>query len=567
VISYPLLFKTLNLRCAGFVLISAITSLRTNWRHKRITLIGLLSCSCFICFNASAQFIPIGDPFEDYARFLQLKGVLPFSSFNVRPLAAERLYNAGQSETGHPWQDLISTYSDSGAGSWVGAGIFEPTLNTFWNSSRPFGQNDGAVWQGRGGTVFLSSGVFTKAGPLSMALRPQFMYNQNSHFELWPGTGFQYADRSTTIDSPQRFGPDPYTMWDLGQSYVRLDYKGAAAGISNENMWWGPARQNAIVMSNNAPGFPHAFIGTSHPVGVGIADFQAKWLWGRLTESEYFDTDEENNQRFVTGIILDLSPRFVPGLSLGVTRVFYRTMPDRLSTDNYLLVFQHFLKIHTTQEIGGISDPMDQILSVYMRWLLPESGFEVYSELARGDHSGDLRDVALEPEHAIGYTLGFQRAFTAWGGREMHLNTELTKLQAPRAAILRRSPSASYFYVHNQAPQGYTQRGQVLGAGIGPGSNSQSISLDWYSSGGKAGLYVQRIVYDMDRYYAQSTGTEESPEVELGVGTQVILFKGGFELGASIFLGKLFNQHYRYKNDSTNLNATISIRTRLNGYR
>ena len=36
-------------------------------------------------------------------------------------------------------------------------------------------------------------------------------------------------------------------------------------GISNENQWWGPGISNALILSNNAPGFPHAFVRTAHP--------------------------------------------------------------------------------------------------------------------------------------------------------------------------------------------------------------------------------------------------------------------------------------------------------------
>ncbi len=50
----------------------------------------------------------------------------------------------------------------------------------------------------------------------------------------------------TSLDMPQRFGADPFWTLSPGQSYLRLDHAGLAAGVSTENMWWGPAVRNSI---------------------------------------------------------------------------------------------------------------------------------------------------------------------------------------------------------------------------------------------------------------------------------------------------------------------------------
>src|SRR5690625_7055915 len=63
-------------------------------------------------------------------------------------------------------------------------------------------------------------------------------------------------------DAPFRFGPDPFTTFDWGNSYIRAHYKSIEAGLSTEPLWWGPMQRYPLIMSNNAPGVPHAFLGT-----------------------------------------------------------------------------------------------------------------------------------------------------------------------------------------------------------------------------------------------------------------------------------------------------------------
>jgi len=529
--------------------------------HTPILILVLIACQ-----PALGQTLPVGDAFEDYARYLQLRGQIEPFSFGVRPLPVRELYGSLDEAEPHPWRQYTARLQRIAFKRGFTLEPLDPELRALWNSSRPYGQNDAAIWQGKGGTVGLSAGAYVRLGPLSAAFKPQILYNQNTSFDLWPGTDYRYPSPYGSIDLPQRFGADPFTTLDLGQSYIRLGYKGLAVGLSNENMWWGPALHNPIVMSNNAPGFPHLFLGTSGPLGLGFGQIQGRWLFGRLSESDYFDENPDNDDRLFTGIVLDITPRFVPGLSIGVTRVYTLYTPDRMTRDYYLLAFQNPFKKNTTQA-DGISDDKDQILSGYVRWLLPESGLEVFAEIGRGDHSEDARDLNLEPEHTAAYTIGFQKAFTGFGGKDLRLAGEITRLQDTRTAMLRQAGS---FYVHSQILQGYTQRGQVIGAGIGPGSNSQFLGLDWFAPWGKAGIFTLRTAYDANRFYYYQqpiVDSEDELELDLALGAHALLFIGKFEIGASLTFVHLFNQYYERDNDLSNLNATLTIRRTLVGPR
>jgi hypothetical protein len=58
------------------------------------------------------------------------------------------------------------------------------------------------------------------------------------------------------------------------------------------------------------------------------------------------------------------------------------------------------------------------------------------------------------------------------------------------------------WYTNTIVRQGYSNKGQLLGASIGPGSNNQSISLSWNKGYNKAGIFVERTVYNNDFYYS-----------------------------------------------------------------
>src|SRR5690606_40730853 len=58
----------------------------------------------------------------------------------------------------------------------------------------------------------------------------------------------------------------------------------------------------------------------------------------------------------------------------------------------------------------------------------------------------------------------------------IQVDAEVTELAYNATNFLRESPT---WYTHHVVRDGYTHQGQVLGAGIGPGSNVQSIDVSW----------------------------------------------------------------------------------------
>jgi hypothetical protein len=521
---------------------------------------------------SKAQKLPANDIYIDYLKILEINGTLSEANSPDQFYSIKQLDSLRQ----HPWQKVpnigLKIIND---GVWEIV-PYDPRLRTYWQSLEPGGQQDGAVWQGRGFTTDFSTGLFMRYRFLSASIRPQVIYNQNRTFELSPYTRSNRSDFAYplgNIDWPQRFGNNPFWTFDWGHSYIRADYHGWATGISNEKMRWGPSRQNALLMDSNAPGFRHFFIGTSEPENIYIGDLETKLFWGKLFESDYFDDNASNNERYISGLTLSITPRPTPGLTLGINRIFYETIPpEGIPPGDLLKIFEGFTKVNFTSDtnIGG-NDQADQLLSLFGQWVFPTSGLEIYGEWARTDHSWNWRDFFTEPEHSRGYTVGLQKNFDLHQQQILSINAELTQLEASKSGVFRGSPT---FYVHGKSHQGYTNRGQLLGASIGPGSSSQYIDGSLFFGKGRIKVFAQRVAQNNDFLYESNAMLNEeiqNPDnnkywlhnVEIRFGASLLYFYKQFETGIGFTYRRELNDDYIYRNDKDHLGVKLSLRYRL----
>jgi hypothetical protein len=519
----------------------------------------------------AAQHLSIGDPFEEYLRLLVTdENIDDLPSFNIRPIYAEGNFQNYQS---HPWQKH-PFFQDVENNERFDFHLYSPTMSTTFNSHLPVGQNDSALWQGKGLNTLLSGGFTAKYSFLSTSIKPQFVFSQNRSFELseFPSrTDFsEYAPPSYSgayIDQPQRFGDQSISRIYPGQSWIRIEYRGAAAGLSSENIWSGPAIENPIVFSNNGPGIVHAFIGTYKPIKTAIGNFEGRILGGQLHESNFFDTNPDNDKRFINAILLNYSPSFIPGLHLGGTRMIQKYYPENgPSISDFSEVFQPFLK----DKLKSDKNPRGnlgshQLVSLFARWNFTEFGMEVYTEWSRNDHAGNLQDLLRHFEHARAYVLGFTKNFHLSNSRWLTTNVEITQLEVPRLDEFRRTGS---YYNNGEVIQGFSNYGQVLGAGIGPGSNNQMLNLRYFFPEGMWGVSLNRIVHNNDRLYRLYNRQllDNEPEnlhfVELRLGIHGLRFfsSKNFEIQADLFWSHFLNYDYQFKNDRNNLNLGVHFR-------
>jgi hypothetical protein len=390
-----------------------------------------------------------------------------------------------------------------------------PQLLFVHNTAIPFSQNYGALWAGKGLSTRTLVGFKLETPRVRLIFAPELISSENSDWIVRPfpfdqhvpaippdraGGGYvlpYYVASLWSIDQPLRFGKGPIRRFDLGQTTAMFATNRLDFGFSNENEWWGPGIRNAIVLSNNAPGFPHFFIRTAHPLSTRFGLVEARWLVGGLTESKFFDTVSTNNVRSLASVAATLQTAWDPNLSFGVARSAYST-----ATGWGQVPWRWFDVLSRTADTGSATpqDPAgkirkDQLFSLFARWVAPADGLEIYTEWARTQLRLNLHDLLVRPNHTQAYTLGLQWRRPAWWEGAFRLQTEITQME--QSATFRDLPQESW-YMSTRVIQGYTNRGEVIGASIGPGASSQWLAMDYVRPSWRFGGYVGRIRWNED---------------------------------------------------------------------
>ena len=486
---------------------------------KKLVLIGaLLLCTFYI---AAAQTIPVGNiAIEDYYRRTQLMGELdPTVSFTIRPLTPlssfgkKNAFNPDSTLTPFNLFGIQSSYPISSTG--IRVTLLPVSIQTQTNTDHPYGWNDGAMIPAKGFQSLISAGVFAEWGPISVQFRPEFVNAINSDFETFNAKHFdllfvRYYDYYNRIDAPVRFGAENFTKAYLGQSSIRVNYKGFSAGFSTENLWWGPGMRNSLLMSNTAPGFKHLTLNTTKPFNTPIGSFEGQLIAGRLEGSgfgvlvpektyEYGRSlylPKPNDWRLLSGFVLTWHPKWVSGLFLGLTRTKQMYSKDVNGIGDYFPVFTAKKRVAADE---GISHK-DYYSSFFFRWVWEDEHAELYGEFGRNNPSRSARQAALLPESSRAYVVGLRKMANLPGGKESKLlfNVEVAQLQQTQVQDILDTKS---WYVNSYIRHGYTNKGEMLGAGVGPGGNSQTFGVSWLNGFKRIGLEFERYVHNNDYYF------------------------------------------------------------------
>ncbi|MBN2615546.1 MAG: hypothetical protein JXR71_07600 [Bacteroidales bacterium] len=478
----------------------------------------------FSVLQAMGQTLPVGMPvLQDVYRRNQLLGKINNEvSFTVLPLFPFQVTDKSKVF------DPDSTMSGSSLISMKSRFVFAKKkgkielLPIIWkqqtNTKFPYGLNDGAMIPARGYQTLFSAGFYAQYGPLSIQLWPEVVYAQNSPYagfpenysdEIWA----QYYWRLNEIDLPERFGNGPYSKITWGQSSIRFTFGPVSFGLSNENLWWGPGIRNTLVMTNNAAGFKHLTLNSVRPVNTVIGSFEWQLIAGRLEPSGYLPAGSDrtfngrqlynpkpDEWRFLSGVILTYHPKWVPGLFLGATRTMqqYHTTVGRNLID-YFPVFTPY-GLRKAGGDGALAQKRSQLYSFFMRWLWEKGHGEVYFEYGRNDYYWDKRDLQVEPAYSGAFVVGFRKLVPLKNRKDQYLQimSEFTQLAFNPTTINRNGNNATSWYTSGVVRAGYTHEGQIIGSGIGPGSNMQTLEVDWVKSLKMIGLRFERLVHNND---------------------------------------------------------------------
>lgn len=390
-----------------------------------------------------------------------------------------------------------------------------PELFTSYNSSLPFTTNYNGLWAGRGFNVRALGGIELRWTHARVVLAPQLALAQNAGFSIAPPPFYEpqvasgYSPFSSrwnvtssfatpySIDLPSRFGDEAHLRLDAGESGAWVNLRGAELGVTTEHAWWGPGIRNALVLSNNAPGFVHAELRSRAPISTPLGELEARWLVGSVKESDYFSQDPFDNRHSVSAAAVTLIPRFDDRLTIGLTRLVL----GPLTSARPLRAFDVFRSVGQpngrpladTSRVGSF----DQVASLFLHWVIPQDSFAVHMELGRAAEPVSLRDLLTDINYSLGYTLGAEYMRSVGRDRALRLQLELTNLEQSSTYLHRPTPS---WYTSRSVRQGFTNDGMTLGAMIGPGSSSQWLAADVVTPTWWGGAFVERIRTNTDAF-------------------------------------------------------------------
>lgn len=477
----------------------------------------------------------------------------------LQPFGSEvgRALQSRAAEIG-PW---TARYGPARGSLRLGSGslqLITPEVGLTYHSALPLSRNDGPIWAGRGSTVHAFAGVAASWKWFSMQLAPVVFSSENADFDLMPtgrsGLGV-YADprRFNNIDVPQRFGPDPYSRVDFGESFLRVEAFGLTGGFSNARLTWGPGREHPVVMSAHSGGFPHAFAGTARPWNVWIGHVEGRLIGGRLEQSDYSPVLSGERDRFTSGLVGSFRPKLFPVLEIGGTRVMQVAWPEGgPSLDQILRPFQTVINDPQKGAIPNQNNE-NQYASVFVRIAPPATGYEFYAELGREDFSGNLRWLITEPDDMAIVLLGFARARRGADGQLRVLRAELVNGETQHSERGDRGLALPIppFY-HGRTRQGLTNRGQIIGSPVAYGGSGATLSYERYTPGGLRRIALDRQLRVDWRNDLGSPGTRHA-EVVYGLRVEETRFVAGRELMVGLAPSFVMNRAVVPGNDLWNL--------------
>lgn len=482
---------------------------------------------------------------EDYYDFLSVTGLVEKSFMNYRTME-EGVYN--KTENYEEEQD-IWIEKNLGKKKQIGNEnspfyykIFAGEWFSSYNTAYPFGVNDGGLWQGKGYNSALTFGARLEAFGFNLTFRPQFSFSQNQEFEIMSisqsklNSGYsEYGYFWGNCDAPQRFGDSSLINFDFGDTEIRYTFKNFTVGFGTESIWLGPSVINSLLHSNNASGYPKFDIGLRKTKIIlpfldwYLGDIETRLWVGYLTESDYFDSNDENDHNQISGFNISYAFPFLRNLTFGFTKITLSKWGD-----DFWLYALPFFNGNTT---SGVRVGEDQKASFTFDWKFPSVGFEAYTEIGIDDFLPDgisFYGYSRYPFHTITYTVGLKKTFEHSRQKKLRgiLNFEWNNTEGSQDYQMW-SGSAYNFGFHGQITQGYTNKGQWLGSGIGYGGNSQYLSYTLYHKYGYAKAFIARNNIDNNYIYYQSVDADSTETIYNGA-RYFSAFKANFYTGMEV---------------------------------
>jgi Capsule assembly protein Wzi len=449
--------------------------------HKCFFLTLILPVFTFAQVNFEA-----GSEEESILRDFQLLQLIPSTySFTVRPI----IYPLGDSSIWDKGYFVPVRYFKNIFKSKIFSLKALPiSSKSKFNTHSSWGRNDGGFLYTKRYQQILCTGLELNSKIFDLRIAPDVFYTADNNFQ-------------------KKFNLHG------GQSIVRLkagNILGLTAGT--QQFWWGPAVFNSLMMSNNAPGFPHVTFHTLKPLSLPIGIIEFQLVGGHLKNKSNWPMENfgslsidqvlPNNvatKRYFSGFNFAFQPVFMHGFTIGINRMFQYYLNDQSRQGNFIQTYIPVLTSVFKNKAGGNNGldedarNRDQLLNIFARYLFKEYHLEVYGEFGWNDHKYNMRDLASNPDHAAAYNIGLRKVIPIKPKLFYTLDAEVTQMAPTNSDIARGSGN---WYVHSGVREGYTHFGQIIGGGVAPGDNTATFRMSRTTDKYKQSFLIERYQHD-----------------------------------------------------------------------
>jgi hypothetical protein len=383
----------------------------------------------------------------------------------------------------------------------------------------PYDWNDGVMIPAKGWQQYFNGGMNLKWKQFELQVAPELVLAQNLNFEgfsenLDPVHWRDYYKFYNFIEQPEQFGKGQYTHLFLGQSFLKYNFKNASISFSTANQWWGPTKRNALILSNNAGGFPHLSITNKKPVQTKIGSFNYEFIWGLLKNGNWqppqptktfrgnkLYVPKPDTSRLFQGVNINYTPKWFKNLTLGISQSY-------VQYSNQISVLEFVPIKNIVHRLPNDLPNKPIILTAFnFNYQLPAANATLYGEFGWNLNQTTSRNFILQPDKGMASVLGFSKIFPTNKKYYWEFLAEMANLQLQTRAEQFTIGAPPSWYLGSDVVQGYTHNGQILGAGIGPGATSQTIELNWRKAKNRIGLTAERRLHNNDFYIFSFTNS------------------------------------------------------------
>jgi len=374
------------------------------------------------------------------------------------------------------------------------------------------GRNSATFYSQPGIHTYLEGAHSLKIGKFALDLNPVLISVNpipNHKFSIHFPTTHPVLTWKNYLELVNRYDNSDYAKANTsiklfgGNSSITAKVGFSAFRLSTAQLDWGVAIGDRLVVSSNAPGFPHVGYSFQKNTKNNSLGIRLDVAYGFLKSPIYQYDDngtilngfpvlrsKNSSSRTFSGFDL----KFILGkqrtllLGLNYATLFYYNFQLKLPVLNYLFSFKDITKF---QQLS--------VSSFYLKKLFPLEKLQIWAEYGFQNRSFFPHYLLINDSIPRGYVLGALKSIALKNKSQLQIFFQFSSLGV---STQHQAMQFKGWYLSKSVTQGYTNYGRVIGSGIGPGSETFYLAVSYLRKKISASFYMERYAKNQDFTYA-----------------------------------------------------------------